>query len=407
MDTIAQQVAFLMQGAEFGDTQIKNRMEAELGLRLTDSYANRRPLRVYCGYDVTAPDIHLGHTITMRKLREFQELGHQIFFVIGTFTTLIGDPSDRDKARPTADFNQILKNAASYAEQAFKILDREKTTVCYNHEWLNQLNFAEVIKLASNFTVQQFLVRDRLRRRIEANEPLGLTELLYPLAQGYDAVHLQADVQLGGSEQLFNLMAGRKLQEIMGQKPQVCLAFPLLPGLDGKIKMSKSLGNYIGLNEPAASQFGKVMSLSDEMILTYFSLVTRWKPDQVAALEIQLKGKLIHPMAAKKLLASEIVSIFHGPEEADRTAAEFSQIHQQHELPERLPEFKMMGPTSLLDILVQSGICSSKSQAKRLIAQNGIKIDGITLTQPDTIIRLSGSQQSILQKGPNTFLRLF
>ncbi len=404
MHTLEQQVSLLIRGAEFGDPQLKEMMARELKLRLQESADSGKPLRVYCGYDVTAPDIHLGHTITMRKLRQFQDYGHQVFFVIGTFTSMIGDPSDHDKARPAAEFEKIMRNAATYAEQAFKILDRQQTTVVYNHDWLNQLRFPDIVKLASSFSVQQFLVRDRLHKRIESNEPLWLSELLYPLAQGYDAVHLHSDVQIGGSEQLFNLMAGRKLQEIHGQKPQVCLAFPLLPGLDGKNKMSKSLGNYIGVMEPSESQFGKVMSLPDELIMPYFTLVTRWLPEQVVDLEFQLKKGGIHPMAAKKLLAFEIVSSLNGDAAALKAAALFESVHQQKQLPEEMPEFRMSSALPITDLLVRSGLCSSKSEAKRIIRQKGVKINGITITRIDHLIE---PKEAVLQKGRNNFIHLF
>jgi len=377
-------------------------MTAELHERLETSFRSGRALRVYCGYDVTAPDIHLGHTITIRKLRQFQDYGHQVFFVIGTFTTLIGDPSDHDKARPAADIGRIMENAASYAEQAYKILDKEKTTVCYNHQWLNGLSFADVIKMASNFTIQQFLARDRLHNRFVNNQPLWLSELLYPLAQGCDAVHLRADVQLGGSEQLFNLMAGRRLQELAGQKPQVCLAFPLLPGLDGR-KMSKSLGNYIGVREEPESQYGKVMRLPDELIVVFARLVTRWTPEQVARLENAVNTGTLHPMLAKQQLAAEIVAALQGDEAATAAAAAFARVHQNRETPENLPVFKMSAPLAIVDLLVASGLAPSKSAARRLISQKAVKLDGEIVEQADYLVPASGA---VLQKGPNNFISL-
>ncbi len=320
MRSIDEQVAILMYGAEFGNQQTKQMMTRGLHQRLTVANKESRPLRVYCGYDVTAPDIHLGHTITMRKLRQFQEFGHDVTFLIGTFTTTIGDPSDRDEERSISPVEQIEKNARTYAEQAFKILDPKKTLVRYNHEWLSKLTLNDFIRMASNFTVQQFLARDRLRNRYERNEPLWFSELLYPLAQGYDAVFLQTDVQLGATEQLFNLMVGRKLQEIFGQKPQICITFPVLIGTDGKMRMSKSQGNYIGVNEPPETQYRKVMSLPDELIIHYFNLVTRWSPEQITAIEADIREARIHTTEAKKRLAWEIVDIFHGTEAADGAA---------------------------------------------------------------------------------------
>jgi tyrosyl-tRNA synthetase len=403
VDNIERQVALYLQGAEFGDAQIKETMTRELQQRLIEAQEEGRPLRVYCGYDVTAPDIHLGHTITMSKLRQFQEFGHEVSFVIGTFTTLIGDPSDRDRARASAIPEEVQKNAQTYAQQAFKILDPVKTTVRYNHEWLGKLTFTEVIELASFFSVQQFLARDRLQNRLIRNEPLWLRELFYPLAQGYDAVHLRADVQIGGTEQLFNLMAGRRLQEACGQKPQICLAFPLLPGIDGVNKMSKSLGNYIGVSEDPDSQYGKVMNLPDSLVMLYFSLVTRWTPDQIAGLEEGLRAGRLHPMEAKKRLAFEIVEIFHGPEAAGAAADNFQRIHQSRELPAEMPEFPLNGPVNILDLLVQTGLCASKSEARRVIGQGGIKIDRRTVSRVDEIVEPG---EAVLQKGQRNFIRL-
>lgn len=328
MKPIDEQVTILMNGSEFGDEYTKHNMTVELRQRLIDAERENRPLRVYCGYDVTAPDIHLGHTITMRKLRQFQEFGHDVTFLIGTFTSLIGDPSDRDEERSIPHPEEIEENARTYAEQAFKILDSEKTSVCYNHEWLSKLTLKDIIRISSNFTVQQLLARDRLRNRYERDGRLWFSELFYPLAQGYDAIFLRADVQLGATEQLFNLMAGRKLQEIYNQKPQICITFPVLIGTDGKMRMSKSLGNYIGVNEPPDTQYSSVMSLPDELIVHYFNLVTRWLPEQIAALESGIKEGEIHPMEAKKKLAWEIVDSFYGDDIANAAASHFERAHK-------------------------------------------------------------------------------
>lgn len=240
MESIDRQVAILTQGSEFGDPQLKEQMIKELRQRLTEAQKESRPLNVYCGYDVTAPDLHLGHTITIRKLRQFQDFGHNVTFLIGTFTTLIGDPSDRDEARAMALEDLVKKNAKTYSDQAFKILDRSKTKVQYNYDWLSKLTFKDVINMASCFTVQQFMVREKIRERLDKKDPIWLREFLYPLAQGYDAVHLKADVQMGATEQIFNLMAGRKLQEFLGQKPLIALTFPVLPGTDGVNRMSRA-----------------------------------------------------------------------------------------------------------------------------------------------------------------------
>ena len=403
MKSIDEQVAILMHGSEFGDQQIKEMMTQELHQRLTEASKEGRPLKIYCGYDVTAPDIHLGHTITMRKLRQFQEFGHDVTFLIGTFTTLIGDPSDRDEERSVPLEEEVKQNAQTYAEQAFKILDREKTAVRYNHEWLNKLNFNDIISMASHFTVQQFLVRDRLRNRYERNEPLWLRELLYPLAQGYDAVFLQTDVQIGATEQLFNLLAGRKLQEVFGQKPQVCITFPVLIGTDGEMRMSKSLGNYIGVNEPPETQYGKVMSLPDKLMIHYFNLVTRWLPEQIATIEADLNEDRIHPMEAKKKLAWEVVDAFHGSKAAYAAADHFERVHQAREFPTDMPTFTLKKPTSIVDLLVETELCKSKSEARRVVEQGGVRIDGKAVDRVDSLVE---PNDAILQKGKRHFVRL-
>jgi len=402
VDLIEKQVNIYMQGCEFGDPQIEDTMRCELKRRLEEAQSQQRPLRVYCGYDVTAPDIHLGHTITIRKLRQFQEQGHEVTFLIGTFTSLIGDPSDRDRARPAAQFETILKNAQTYAGQAFKILDPLKTSVLYNHAWLSKLSFNDLIRMASCFTLQQFMVRDRLHSRIERNEPLWLSELLYPIAQGYDAVFLKTDVQIGATEQLFNLMAARKIQELNGLKPQVCITYPVLKGTDGVNKMSKSLGNYIGIDEAPQDQYGKLMSLPDNLIVHYFKLVIRWTPEQVISLEDGLKKGLVHPMEAKKQLAWEIVDIFHGSQAAEIAQKDFERVHQAGAIPEQMPVFKMEGEMNIVDLLVKSSLCSSKSEARRAIEQKSIRIEGRAITGPDQIVK----PRCVVQKGKRNFLKI-
>lgn len=403
MEPIDKQVSVLMHGSEFGDPQIKQTMTQELRQRLIEASSEGRPLQVYCGYDVTAPDIHLGHTITMRKLRQFQDFGHQVTFVIGTFTTLIGDPSDRDEERSTPVAEQIERNAQTYTEQAFKILDGQKTSVRFNHEWLSKLTFADVIKMASNFTVQQFLARDRLRNRYEMNKPLWLSELLYPLAQGYDAVYLHADVQLGATEQLFNLMAGRRLQEAFGQKPQVCITFPVLVGTDGTHRMSKSLGNYIGVAEPPAEIYGKVMSIRDGLMMDYFELLTDVPDQELAEFKQTLANDAVNPMELKKRLAREIVTQLYDQKAASEAEEHFAKVIQKREVPEEIKEYavpfnkfieyltqidRVQGvPTpnippviNINKLLVEIGLAKSHSEAGRLIAQGAVKINGEEVT---------------------------
>lgn len=403
MNRIDEQVSTYMHGSEFGDPQTKEMMEKELKQRLIEAENEGRPLRVYCGYDVTAPDIHLGHTVTMRKLRQFQEYGHEVTFVIGTVTSLIGDPSDRDQARKPQTMEQIMENAQTYAKQAFKILDPLKTIVRYNHEWLKNLTFPDVINLASKFTVQQFLVRDRLHARIEKNEPLWLSELLYPLAQGYDAAFLKADVQIGATEQLFNLMSGRRIQEGFGLKPQICITFPILIGTDGQQKMGKSLGNYIGIDEPAGIQYAKIMSLPDNLIIPYFDLVTRWPREKINSVKTELEQGRLHPMELKKRLAWEIVDIFNNTEDADKAAEEFTRVHQEREAPVEMNEYLIDQTTDILELLVAAGLCGSKSEARRAILAGSVKLDGKKVDEPDLLVEPC---QAVLQKGRRSFIRL-
>lgn len=397
--SIDEQVALLMHGAEFGDEQIKERMAQELRERLAEG----RPLRVYCGYDPTSPDLHLGHTVTMRKLRLFQELGHQAIFVIGTYTALIGDPSDKDKARPRLTLEQIEENARTYVRQAFKILDPERTEVRYNGEWLSKLTYKEIVELASLFTVQQFLARDNFAKRYKRGDPIWLHEFMYALMQGYDAVALRADVQIGATEQLFNLLAGRRIQEHFGQRPQVCITYPILVGTDGKLRMSKSTGNYIGIDEPPEVMYGKVMSIPDEAMPNYFDLVTRWTPEEIERLKAGLADGSVHPRDAKMKLAWEIVATFHGREAADAAEAHFRRVFQERELPEEMPVWKLSGPVNIVDLIFEAGLARSKSEARRLVQQGGVRLDGERVTDIETVVE---PKEAVLRVGKRRFLRL-
>jgi tyrosyl-tRNA synthetase len=392
-------------------------MTAELRQRLLEAQAENRPLRVYCGYDVTAPDLHLGHTITMHKLRQFQDFGHDVTFLIGTFTTLIGDPSDRDEARAMALQEQVKKNAGTYAEQAFKILDKNKTKVLYNYDWLSKLTFMDVISMASCFTVQQFLARDRIQKRLEKNDPIWLREFLYPLAQGYDAVHLEADVQLGATEQLFNLMACRRLQEAYGQKPQVCLTFPVLVGTDGVDRMSKSRGNYIGIAEPPENIYGKTMSIPDRIIFQYFELLTDVTPEELAEIKRQLDDGT-NPMALKKRLARTLVTQFYSDDKARAAEAYFEKTVQNKELPDYIEEigieeirvsFENISPKKmeitgigLPQLLKVTGLAKSTSEAYRLINQGAVSIDGEKTTSNSINIKIG----SIIKVGKRKYLKI-
>jgi len=398
--SIDEQVALLMQGAEYGDEQTKRIMAAELRGRLLEG----RPLRVYCGYDPTTSDLHLGHTITMRKLRQFQDLGHDVTFLIGTYTGLIGDPSDKDNVRPVLTREEVEQNAQTYAEQAFRILDREKTRIRYNAEWLGPLTFGDLINLGSMFTVQQFLARDMFRQRWDRGDPIYLHETFYALMQGYDAVAQETDVQVGGTDQLFNIIvAGRKLQEAFAQRPQVGIIMGILPGTDGVVKMSKSLGNHIPILAPAKDMYGKLMSLPDEAMLQYFRLVTRWTPTQIAEMELAARSGQIHPMEAKKQLAWEIVDIFHGSEQADGAAEHFERVHQRGRLPTEMREFPLSKPMSIVDVISGSGLATSTSEARRLIKQGGIRLDGERVESIEWMVE---PVEGVLQRGRRRFVRI-
>src|SRR3990172_5494815 len=303
MPSIDEQVKVLMSGVEYGDPETKENMRAELRERLIEAEKAGRPLRVYCGYDPRTADLHLGHTITMRKLRQFQELGHEVIFLIGSYTSLVGDPSDKDKTRPVMTPEDVSRNSETYAGQAFKILDSKKTRIRHNGEWLANLRLLDLIKLAQNFTIQQFMDRETFARGWEKGEPIFLQETFYALMQGYDAVAMETDVQVGGTDQLFNILtAGRKLQEFFGQKPQVGIIMGILPGTDGVVKMSKSLGNHIPLNSTPEDMYGKVMSVPDIAMQSYFRLATRWTPEKVAEVEAGQKAGA-HPRDVKMALA--------------------------------------------------------------------------------------------------------
>lgn len=399
--TIDEQVALLMQGTEYGDEELKKAMEAELRARLAEG----RPLRVYCGYDPTSKDLHLGHTITMRKLRQFQDLGHEVTFLIGSYTALVGDPSDKNKARPILTQEQVAENAQTYAEQAFRVLDRNKTKVRYNGEWLSELSLLDLIRLGQNFTVQQFLTRENFSKRLDSGEPIYLHETFYALMQGYDAVAMETDAQVGGTDQLFNIIvAGRKLQEALGQKPLVGIITGILPGTDGVARMSKSQGNVIPIHTTPEDMYGKVMSLPDFAMGKYLRLVTRWTPPQIEQMEADVASGKLHPRDAKMALAREIVEIFYSRDEAARAETEFKAVFQQGSLPEDIPVREITGAPLAVDLIVEAGLAATKSEAKRLIQQGGVKLDGKPVEGIDAT--LSVDREAVLQVGKRKFLRL-
>ena len=400
---IDEQVELLMQGTEYGDEELKKAMTKELRERLMEAQKEGRPLRVYCGYDPRTSDLHLGHTITMRKLRQFQELGHDVTFLIGTGTSMVGDPSDQDKLRAVLTNEQTEQNALTYAEQAYHILDRGKTKIRFNHEWLLDLKLADLIKLGSAFTIQQFISRENFKLRWDKGDPVYLHETFYALMQGYDAVAMNTDVQVGGTDQLFNIItAGRKLQELFGLRPQVGILLGILPGTDGVIRMSKSLGNHIPILAVPDDMYGKVMSLPDFVMPKYFRLVTRWSPKEIAAIEKELDGGKLHPRDAKMKLAREIVSIFYSDEEALAAEEAFVRLFQQKETPDEMSEYKMPVGATILDVLMGTGLVSSKSEARRMIDQKGVRLDGETLERSDDAFPHPG----VLQVGKRRFVRV-
>ena len=400
---IDEQVSYLMRGTEYGDEELKKSMAEELRQRLIEAEAEGRPLRIYCGYDPTRSDLHLGHTITMRKLRQFQELGHDVTFLIGTYTSLIGDPSDQNKLRPQLTSKEVEYNAQTYAQQAYKILDQEKTAIRYNAEWLSQLTFADLINLASNFTVQQFLARENFKLRWEKGDAVFLHETFYAIMQGYDAYSLRADVQVGGTDQLFNIVtAARKVMTFLGEKPNIAIIMGILPGTDGEIRMSKSLGNHIPILTPPDDMYGKVMSIPDQAMSNYFPLVTRWPEEEIEAIESGLKEGRLHPRDVKMKLAREIVEIFYDEEAATSAEKNFVLVFQKHDLPDDMPEYALKPGQSVLDVLEDSGMIKSRSEGRRLISQNGVRLDGEVLDDPNQPFPHSG----VLQTGKRRFTKV-
>lgn len=360
-----------------------------------------RPLRIKAGFDPTAPDLHLGHTVLLQKLRQFQQLGHEVYFVIGDFTAMIGDPTGRSETRPPLSREEVLENAKTYEHQVFKVLIPEKTNIVFNSSWLSSLGTECIIRLAGQYTVARMLERDDFSKRFKEGIPIYIHEFLYPLLQGYDSVFLRADVELGGTDQKFNLLVGRDLQRAYGQEPQVCITLPLLVGLDGVRKMSKSYGNYIGITERPEDMFGKVMSISDDLMWDYYLLLTDYTQE-----EIEDFKKNLHPMDAKKRLAHYIVSRYHSKEEADRALEFFERTFSKREFPQDAPviEVKRGYRQKAYELLVELGIEPSKNSARRLIEGGGLKINGNKIEDPNHEIDVLEELQ--MQVGKKRFYRI-
>ncbi len=371
--TIEEQVSLI----ERGTVDVVSR--DDLVKKLNKSQESGIPLKIKTGFDPTAPDLHLGHTVLIQKMKHFQDLGHDIYFLIGDFTGMIGDPTGKSETRKPLTLDDVARNAETYKEQIFKILDPQKTKVVFNSAWLSKLTSHDMIRLASQLTVARMLEREDFRVRFDNERPISIHEFLYPLIQGYDSVALEADVELGGTDQLFNLLMGRDLQRAWKQQPQVVITMPLLEGLDGVNKMSKSLGNYIGITESADDIYGKVMSVSDSLMFRYYELLSDLAADEIKALESSMQKGDIHPKEVKKKLARELAARFHSPDAAKKAEAVFEQVFKHHGVPENIPELHLNtndGGIWLPKLLVQAGLTESTSEARRLIKQQAVALDG-------------------------------
>ncbi len=378
--------------------------EEEFKKKLEKSVAEKIPLRCKLGIDPSAPDLHLGHAVVLHKLRQFQELGHHIIIILGDFTGMVGDPTGRSEMRKQLTKEEVMANARTYQEQIFNILDEEKTEMVFNSEWLAKLNFADVIKLASTLTVARMMEREDFSRRYSENTPISIHEFFYPLMQGYDSIAIKADIEFGATEQKFNLLMGRHLQREYGQEPQVAFTMPILVGLDGVQKMSKSLGNYIGITEPAEEIYGKAMSIGDDLMAEYYHLATALPSSEIKIILDGVKDNSVHPRDAKMRLAREIVSLYHGSQAAKDAEERFKQVFQKGKMPDQMPSFDFNKPVALVVLMVEAGLAPSKSEARRLIQQKGVKINSETVEAVDLI--LDKSDEVVIQVGKRKFARV-
>jgi tyrosyl-tRNA synthetase len=400
---IDEQLEFLRKGA------VEVIREEELRAKLEKSARAGRPLRVKFGADPTAPDIHLGHTVAVRKLRHFQELGHTVIFLIGDFTGLIGDPSGKSATRPQLTRAEISANAETYKKQIFKLLDPEKTELRFNSEWMDRLGSDGFIRLASHVTVKQILERDDFQKRIGEERPVALHELLYPLTQAYDSVALEADVELGGTDQKFNLLLGRNLQREYGQEPQVALITPLLEGTDGVQKMSKSLGNYVGIDEPPQEMFGKLMSVSDDLMWRYYELLTDLTVADIRQMRERAGAGGINPRDLKVALAKRVISDFHSAADADAAEEEFVRRFRNKEVPDEVETVEVeaeAGSLPLARLLAKTGLASSVAEGRRLVEQGGVRVGGVKQGDPNAVLGVKSGEEVLIQVGKRRFLRM-
>ena len=381
--------------------------EEELIRKLEKSIKENKPLRIKQGFDPTAPDIHLGHTVCLRKLRQFQEIGHQVVLIIGDYTGMVGDPSGRSETRPQLSYEEIKENAKTYQEQFFKVVEKEKTEVHFNGEWFSKMSFQDIMHLASKFTLARILERDDFSKRYKEQVPISIHELFYPLMQGYDSVMINADVEIGATEQKFNLLTARQIQEIYGQEPQAILTMPVLPGTDGVQRMAKSVGNYIGVAEPPKEIFGKIMSIPDDLIYTYFELLTDLSEDDLIEIKRDFEKKKTNPMILKKRLGKEIVRMYYNKEEADKACEEFEKVFSKRELPEEIPvkHFEHDEPEIWIGhLLVKAGCVQYTSEIRRLIKQGGLYIDNKRIDDEDLKVPVEG--EKLVKLGKRRFYKI-
>jgi len=382
---------------------------AELKAKLEKSLATGKPMTIKVGFDPSAPDLHLGHTVVIRKMRHFQQLGHRVVFLIGDFTGLIGDPTGKKTTRPQLTEEELKANAATYKRQIYKLLNPETTVIDFNSRWLGELGSAGWIRLAAKVTVAQMLERDDFKKRYESQQPISLHEFLYPLAQAYDSVALEVDVELGGTDQLFNLLVGRHLMREHGQEPQIVMTLPLLEGLDGVEKMSKSLGNYVAVEDLPFEMFGKIMSISDDLMWKYWLLLSDRSQAEIEADQKRVADGKFHPMDAKKNLASSIVAEFHSADEAVAAQQEFERVFSARNLPQDIPELELETDADsllLAKVLVQAGLAPSNSEARRLITQGGVKVEGEAVRDIKVSLKTGGAETILVQVGKRKFARL-
>jgi len=382
--------------------------EDELKQKLANSVKTGKPLRVYLGVDPTAPDIHLGHTVVLRKLKHFQDMGHTAIFLVGDFSAMIGDPTGRSETRPPLSREEVQSNAQTYLAQVYKILDKDKTEVRYNSEWLGGMSSYDIVRLCGHYRLARMLEREDFRSRLENNLPIAVHELLYPLLTAYDAVMLKSDVELGATEQKFNILVHREIQREYGLPPEVVFTMPILVGLDGERKMSKSLGNYVGITEPPAEMFGKMMSIPDELMWNYYELVTDRTPQEIAALKDEVHSGKLHPMDAKMRLAEEVVSDFQGPQAGRKAAENFQRVFRERQAPEEVPiqRFARSMATKVSTLVFICKFAPSRSEAERLIKQKAVEIDGVVIDDPRKEIDLSRPTQFLLRAGKKKFVRV-